>query len=244
MSNPVPAQDDPKDNERSQRPTHYLFVVVFLSGMSVLAIELSASRLLGPVFGTSNLIWANVIGLILVYLTVGYVIGGRWADRSPYPETLFRVISWGALLVALIPLLARPVLNVANRVLLASDGLVVISSFVVTLILFAAPVTLLAMVSPFVIRILIESTDTAGQLSGQIYAVSTVGSILGSFLPSLVLIPWLGTTLTFLVISALLMTLALIGMLLVNRANLIKLSWMPAAQFVVALILIIGLGRS
>mgnify|MGYP000433304199 CR=1 FL=1 len=85
----------------------YLYLAVFTSGMTTLAVELSASRLLGNVFGTSNIVWANVIGLILLYLTAGYFIGGRWADRSPYFTTFYRILLWGAFLSALIPLVAR-----------------------------------------------------------------------------------------------------------------------------------------
>src|SRR5215510_7403532 len=93
--------------------TKYLYLTVFTSGMTTLAVELSASRLLGNVFGTSNIVWANVIGLILLYLTVGYFIGGRWADRSPHYTTFYRILIWGAFLSALIPLVARPILVTA-----------------------------------------------------------------------------------------------------------------------------------
>ncbi|MDX1991640.1 MAG: spermine synthase, partial [bacterium] len=97
------------------RSNQYLYLTVFTSGMTTMAVEFGASRLLGNVFGTSNLVWANVIGLILLYLTVGYFIGGRWADRSPKLTTLYSILIWGAFLSALIPLAARPVLQLAAR---------------------------------------------------------------------------------------------------------------------------------
>ena len=91
----------------------YLYFAVFSSGMTVLALELAASRLLGSAFGTSNLVWASIIGLILIYLTFGYFIGGRWADRWPYPGTMYTVMAWGAFSAGLIPAIARPVLRLA-----------------------------------------------------------------------------------------------------------------------------------
>ena len=95
----------------------YLYLAVFTSGMTTLAVEMLASRLLGSVFGTSNLVWANVIGLMLLYLTVGYFVGGRWADRSPHFSTFYRILVWGAFLSAVIPLVARPVLSAAATAL-------------------------------------------------------------------------------------------------------------------------------
>jgi len=88
-------------------------VSVFTGGMTTLAVELSASRLLGNVFGTSNIVWANIIGLILIYLAVGYTLGGRLADQRPYPATFYRVVVWAAFFSGLVPLLARPVLQTA-----------------------------------------------------------------------------------------------------------------------------------
>ena len=91
----------------------YLYFSVFASGMTTLAVEISASRLLGNIFGTSNLVWASIIGLILIYLTVGYFLGGRWADRSPHQRTMYLIMAWGAFLIGLVPLAANPVLRVA-----------------------------------------------------------------------------------------------------------------------------------
>ncbi|MBN1667331.1 MAG: hypothetical protein JW862_09580, partial [Anaerolineales bacterium] len=88
----------------------YLYFTVFISGMTTLAIEFAASRLLGSVFGTSNLVWASIIGLILIYLTLGYFLGGAWADRSPHYKTFYSLIAWGAFIAGIIPFIARPVL--------------------------------------------------------------------------------------------------------------------------------------
>ncbi|MFZ2877954.1 MAG: fused MFS/spermidine synthase, partial [Phototrophicaceae bacterium] len=171
-----------------------LYVTVFASGLVTLAIELSASRLLGSVFGTSNLVWANIIGLILLYLTAGYFIGGRWADRSPYPATLFRILLWASFLCALIPLIARPVLQAAAQAVVAAQAGTAIGSFVVTLGLFSVPITLLGCVSPFAIRLAVTDPNDAGRVSGTIYAISTLGSLVGTFLPTLVLLGAIGTT--------------------------------------------------
>src|SRR5438045_3248119 len=131
----------------------YLYLAVFTAGMTTLAVELSASRLLGNIFGTSNLVWANIIGLILLYLTVGYFIGGRIADRWPTHVMLYRLIAWGAFFSGLVPLVARPVLNAAAQAVMGLDAGVAIGSFIAVVVLFSVPVTLLGCVSPFAIRL-------------------------------------------------------------------------------------------
>lgn len=218
----------------------YLYLAVFISGMTTLAVEMGASRLLGSVFGTSNLVWANVIGLMLLYLTVGYFIGGRWADRSPHKHTLYRILLWGAFLSALIPLAARPVLKAAGPALLGVDAGVVLGSFGAVLVLFAIPITLLGTVSPFAIRLAVTSVGDAGRTSGRIYAISTLGSIIGTFLPVLVLIPALGTFQTFLVFAALLFTVGLIGLWREQGTKALRFLWMPAAIAVISLLVLNG----
>ncbi len=192
---------------------NYLYFTVFCSGMSSLAIEFGASRLLGNTFGTSNLVWASIIGLILIYLTIGYFIGGRWADHSPKLQTMYGVLAWGGFTAGLVPFVARPVLRMAADAFDQLQVGILFGSFTAVLILFIVPVTLLGMISPFAIRLAIVDSRQAGRISGQIYAISTLGSFIGTFLPVLVLIPLVGTTLTFLVFSIFLTMVALIGLL-------------------------------
>jgi len=200
---------------------------VFVAGMVTLALELSAARLLGNVFGTSNLVWANIIGLILVYLTVGYFIGGRWADRSPFPTTFYGLLAWAAFLAGVIPLVARPVLTSAVSAVESLDAAVMVGSFLVVLILFSLPVVLLGCVSPFAIRLSIRDPSHAGRVSGRMYAISTLGAILGTFLPVLWLIPAVGTARTFLIFSLALMAVALVGLWRAGGKRVLRYVWMP-----------------
>ncbi len=190
-----------------------LYLIAFTGGMTTLAIELSASRLLGNVFGNSNLVWANVIGLMLLYLTVGYFLGGRLADRMPRGEVLLQLILWAAFLAALIPLVARPIISRAAEAVFGAEAALALGSFLVILILFSAPVTLLGMVSPFVIRLAMSDVARSGKVAGQVYAVSTLGSLLGAFLPVLVTIPQIGTTRSFLLFAGLLFLVGVIPLL-------------------------------
>jgi spermidine synthase len=205
----------------------FLGLAVFTSGMTALGVEMAASRLLGNVFGTSNLVWANIIGLILVYLTAGYFLGGRWADRHPEPSIFYRIMAWSALTTALVPVISRPVLLAAVAAVEQVDAAVVLGSFGAVLVLFSVPITLMGCISPFAIRLAIREVSGAGDMAGRLYAVSTLGSILGTFLPVLVTIPAIGTTKTFFVFAALLLTVALIGLLRTDRRMGLIHLWMP-----------------
>jgi spermidine synthase len=218
----------------------YLNVAVFIAGMTTLGIELSASRLLGNVFGTSNLVWANIIGLMLVYLTMGYFLGGRLADRYPHFGSFYQLLAWGAFTSGLVPIIARPVLLQAAMAVESLDSAVMIGSFVAVLVLFIIPVTILGCVSPFAIRLALTDTEQAGRTSGMIYAISTLGSILGTFLPVLWLIPTIGTAYTFMTFSLGLLTVALIGLGLEDRRATLRHLWMPALLILLAALFLSG----
>lgn len=194
----------------------FLLFVVFLAGIGTLGIEMVMPRLLAPFFGTSQPIWAVVIGMTLVYLAIGYRLGGLLADRRPDERLLYRMIAWAGLICAVIPLLARPLLALAQASLrsVAAGGF--LGSLVVVILLFAAPVILLATVGPFAVRLQLyretAGIAAAGRTAGTISSVSTVGSILGTFVTVLLLIPAIGTAGTIFLFAGFLVLLGLIGL--------------------------------
>lgn len=213
----------------------YLLFTVFVSGMTTLAAELAAGRLIGNVFGTSNIVWASIIGLILIYLTLGYFLGGRWADANPTPGAMYRALAWGAFTLGLVPYIAGPVLRSAATAFESLQIGILGGSFIAVLVLFIVPITLLGTVSPFAIRLSVHNTSSAGRISGQIYAISTLGSFIGTFLPTLVTIPAIGTKNTFLVFSLLLLFVALAGLgRFASRREMLTYFWMPVVIAIVA----------
>src|SRR5437879_3275071 len=170
-----------------------LLVLVFVGGATSLGIEFAAARLLAPFFGQSLFIWGTLIGLILIYLTVGYYVGGRVADRWPDPRLLYRITTVAALALGLIPLVARPILSFSQQGFARLSLGIVVGSLLSVIVLFAVPVTLLGIVSPFAIRLRIHDVATAGNAAGAVYALSTLGSILGTFIPVSRLVPSFGT---------------------------------------------------
>lgn len=213
----------------------YILFTVFISGMTTLAAELTAGRLIGNVFGTSNLVWASIIGLILIYLTLGYFLGGKWADQNPTPLAMYRILAWAAFTVGLVPFVAVPVLRSAAEAFEVLNVGIMAGSFIVVLVLFIIPITLLGAVSPFAIRLSIDNAEKMGQVSGQIYGISTLGSFIGTFLPTLIFIPTIGTRLTFIFFGMLLLIVALVGLALyAGRREMLKLIWMPILLAVIA----------
>src|SRR5438552_834551 len=178
---------------RAVQSRRLLLPLVFVSGMASLAAEFGASRLLAPYFGTSLYVWGVLIGLILIYLSAGYMIGGRLADRHPRPELLYQITAWAGLWIGVIPLVSYPILLASQQGFRTLSVGLVAGTLLAVVLLFAVPVTLLGCVSPFAIRLLLTDVATGGNTAGRVYALSTVGSILGTFVPVFWLIPTFGT---------------------------------------------------
>lgn len=200
----------------SVRQRRLLLALVFLCGAVSIGTELAMSRLLAPYFGTSTFIWANLIGLTLAFLAAGYYLGGRLADRYPALDVMLVIAGLAGFSVALIPVIARPILRLSLDAFDELDAGVFFGSFFGSLLLMALPMLLFGCISPFAIRMRTENIRSSGETAGNIYALSTVGSIMGSFLPVLVLIPIFGTRATFLSMGGALMVLALVGLIVMR----------------------------
>jgi spermidine synthase len=190
----------------------YLYLTVFIAGMSTLAVEFTTSRMLQTVYGTSNIVWANVIGLVLLFLTLGYFLGGKLADKQPFPTTFYQLVTFTGFSSVFFLLLTSVVLKSAAAALADLQVGAIISSLIVVVLALAIPVTLLGCMSPFAIRLAVQDVGEAGRVSGRIYAISTMGSLLGTYMPVLVTIPLLGSRITAVLFGSLLIIIGLVGL--------------------------------
>ncbi len=190
----------------------YVRVIAFVVGAASLGAEISAARLLAPYFGASTIVWANTIATVLVALAVGYWIGGKIADRRSDLRGLCTIVIVAAALMALIPIAANPFLRLSVKALgsLSIGGL--LGSLVAVLVLVAVPVLLLGTVAPYANRLSLGDVADTGTVTGRLYAISTAGSLVGTFASALLLIPLIGTHRTFLVFAFCLAVVALPGL--------------------------------
>ncbi len=190
----------------------YLFLTVFVAGMSTLAVEFTTSRMLQTVYGTSNLVWANVIGLVLLFLTIGYFIGGWLADRHPSTKVFYSLVAFAGFSSVFFLLLTSVLLRASASAMAAINVGAILSSLVGVFFTLAVPITLLGAVSPFAIRLAVRDVNEAGRVSGRIYALSTWGSIFGTYLPVLFVIPLAGSRATAVLFGSLLLFTGLFGL--------------------------------
>jgi spermidine synthase len=189
-------------------------IFVFITGNAIMMLEMAAFRLATPYFGASLFVWANIIGLVMIALAIGYYFGGKIADLYPQKRILMLIVLTGGIMVSFIPLLYKFSLPYfltwqAKSFLFESF---VLSSFAFTALLFILPLTILGMVAPFVIRLQNKEVTTTGFTSGSIYAFSTLGSVFGTFFSSFLSIPFWGIKETILFSGFLLILVSLIGL--------------------------------
>src|SRR5579859_924458 len=202
------------------RPIAYL--VVFVSSCCTLILELVAGRILAPFIGVSLYTWTSIIGVVLAGISLGNYLGGRIADRWPERRTLgILLVAGGLASLAILPLIniatAIPtgdLIDPSNRLggVLPIDraALLILRIVLITTLIFFPPSFILGMVSPVVIKLTLRDLAHSGGLVGKIYALSTLGSILGTFATGFVLVQLLGTRLIVLGVGIVLIAMSLV----------------------------------
>jgi spermidine synthase len=190
----------------------FLYIFIFVVGTGSLGAEIAAARLMAPFFGASTIVWANTIGIVLVALSVGYWIGGRIADRHPHLRGMSLMVLIAAVMLAIVPLVARPLFDVSVDALDEIEAGAFVGSLLGVLFLLAVPVTLLGAAAPYAIRLAVPDVEHSGSVSGRLYAISTAGSLCGTWVSALLLIPLVGTQRTFIIFAAGIALVAAVGL--------------------------------
>lgn len=190
----------------------YLYLTEFFAGMSVMAVELGCSRLLAPYFSSSQIVWTIIIGTIMIAMALGNIYGGRSADKNPNPDKLYGRMIIAAVWIAAIPVLGRYIILAVSGLLIftVSSNFLIIAAFAACMIIFVFPLFLLGTVTPSLVKYTVDSLDDSGKIVGNLGAFNTIGSIIGTFVPTFISIPAVGTSITFLIFAGILLLLAVI----------------------------------
>lgn len=220
----------------------YLYLTEFFAGMSVMAVELGASRLLAPYFSSSQIVWTIIIGTIMIAMALGNIYGGRTADKNPDPDKLYVRIIISAIWLALIPVLGKYIIVGISGLLIfaVNSNLLIWAAFAACMVIFVFPLFLLGTVTPSLVKYTVDSLDHSGRTVGILNASNTIGSIIGTFVPTFVTIPTVGTSATFLIFSGILLLLAAIYFVSAKR----KLIHVAIAAAVLVICCIFGAAGS
>ncbi len=210
------------------------YLTGFFSGLSVMAIELGASRLLAPYFSSSQIVWTIIIGTIMIAMALGNVLGGKMADKYPTPDRLFTWLLAAATWTMLIPLVGKFIIAGVAVVLalFVTSGYLIWAAWISCILVFVFPLLVLGMVTPCLVKYAVENLEENGKTVGIIEACNTIGSILGTFLPTFVTIPFVGTSATFVIFASVLYALCILYLIL-RKKNFVR----AAVTAVVALAL-------
>ena len=190
----------------------FLYLTEFFAGMSVMAVELGASRLLAPYFSSSQIVWTIIIGTIMIAMALGNIYGGRSADRHPSPGRLYGRILVAAVWIAAIPVVGKYIVLAISAVLIfaVDTNFLIWAAFAACMVIFVFPLFLLGTVTPSLAKYSVDSLDDSGRTVGNLGAFNTIGSIIGTFVPTFISIPAVGTSVTFLIFAGILLVLALV----------------------------------
>ena len=200
----------------------YLYLTEFFAGMSVMAVELGASRLLAPYFSSSQIVWTIIIGTIMIAMALGNYFGGKSADKDPDPDKLYKRVLFSAVWIAAIPFFGKMVILGVSALLVVtiSTNFLIWAAFLACMIVFVFPLFLLGTVTPSLVKYTTDSLDDNGRTVGTLGAFNTVGSIIGTFAPTFITIPTVGTSVTFLIFSGILLALGIVYFVSCKRGYL------------------------
>ncbi len=223
----------------------YLYMTEFFAGVSVMAVELGASRLLAPYFSSSQIVWTIIIGTIMIAMALGNIYGGKSADKDPNPDKLYFRIMIAALWIAAIPLLGKYVIVLVAGVLVfaVNNNFLIIAGFVSCMLIFVFPLFLLGTVTPSLVKYTVDSLSESGSTVGRLNAFNTIGSIIGTFIPTFVSIPAVGTAATFLIFAGILLVIS-VAYFLSLKLPLKKKKKVPVSLTVYILCCIFGYNSS
>lgn len=199
----------------------FLYMTEFFAGMSVMAVELGASRLLAPYFSSSQIVWTIIIGTIMIAMALGNIYGGRTADKNPNPDKLYGRIIIAAIWIAIIPVLGKYIILLISGVLIVAvnTNFLIWAAFFACMVIFVFPLFLLGTVTPSLAKYTVDSLEDNGKIVGNLGAFNTIGSIIGTFVPTFVTIPTVGTSITFYIFAGILLLLAIIYFVSVKRGK-------------------------
>lgn len=191
---------------------YYLYLTEFFAGMSVMAVELGASRLLAPYFSSSQIVWTIIIGTIMIAMALGNIYGGRSADKNPNPDRLYGRIILASVWIALIPVIGKYIILGISAVMIFSvnSNYLVWAAFAACMVIFVFPLFLLGTVTPSLVKYTVDDLEDSGKTVGMLNASNTIGSIIGTFVPTFITIPAVGTSITFFIFSGILLLLAIL----------------------------------
>ena len=211
-----------------------LEIIVFLSGAIGMGLELIAARVLSPYVGSSNVVWTSIIGIILVSMSLGYWLGGKKADKEASGNILSRLLLGSALFTSIIPLLETIVVKEFAGIV----SNLIVAAILCAIIVFSIPSFILAMISPFAVKMKSMKETEIGSLSGRISSLSTIGSITGTFLMGFVLIPNIGVTNINIGITILLVVMSILA-----RDDINKKYILSTISLVVVMIILMFIGK-
>lgn len=210
----------------------FLYLTEFFAGMSVMAVELGASRLLAPYFSSSQIVWTIIIGTIMIAMALGNIYGGRSADKNPNPDRLYVRILIAGVWIAAIPVVGKYIILGISALLIftVNTNFLIWAAFAACMVIFVFPLFLLGTVTPSLAKYTVQSLSDSGSIVGTLGAFNTIGSIIGTFVPTFISIPAVGTSITFLIFAAILLGLGIVYF--VSKKSGIKKSAASAVIFI------------